>query len=131
MTTITFSIEQFNQLLVTIVRLRGKCLTEQVEKIQRMIHSDSVNVEDIMKLCETKTKKTRKSKVEKTNSTPSLTTLLQLRLPIDHPSRSRADWGDEVWTWLVEPGIWYHPKHSKYEDLERVMAERRKHCYSN
>ena len=65
MTTITFSIEQFNQLLVTIVRLRGKCLTEQVEKIQRMIHSDSVNVEDIMKLCETKAKKTRKSKVEK------------------------------------------------------------------
>ena len=65
MTTITFSIEQFNQLLATIGGLRGKCLTEQVEKIQRVIHSDSVNVDDIMKLCETKTKKTRKSKVEK------------------------------------------------------------------
>jgi len=131
MTTITFSIEQFNQLLVTIVRLRGKHLTEQVEKIQRVIHSDSVNIDDIMKLCETKTKKTIKSKVEKTNSTPSLTTLLQLRLPIDHPSRPQADWGDEVWTWLVEPGFWYNPKHSKYEDFERVMAERRKHCNSN
>ena len=131
MTTITFSIEQFKQLLVTIVRLRGKRLTEQVENIQRVIHSDSVNVDDIIKLCETKTKKTRKSKVEKTNSTPSLTTLLELRLPINHPSRPKADWGDEVWTWLKEPGVWYHPKHSKYEDFERVLAERRKHCYSN
>ena len=59
------TIEQFDQLLVTIGCLRGKRLTEQVENIQRVIHSDSVNVEDIMKLCETKAKKTRKSKVEK------------------------------------------------------------------
>ena len=65
MASITMTIEQFDQLLVTIGCLRGKRLTEQVENIQRVIHSDSVNVEDIMKLCETKTKKTRKSKVEK------------------------------------------------------------------
>ena len=65
MASITMTIEQFDQLLVTIGALRGKRLTEQVENIQRVIHSDSVNVDDIMKLCETKTKKTRKSKVEK------------------------------------------------------------------
>ena len=65
MASITMTIEQFDQLLVTIGCLRGKRLTEQVENIQRVIHSDSVNVDDIMKLCETKTKKTRKSKVEK------------------------------------------------------------------
>ena len=65
MASITMTIEQFDQLLVTIGCLRGKRLTEQVENIQRVIHSDSVNVEDIMKLCETKAKKTRKSKVEK------------------------------------------------------------------
>ena len=64
MTSITMTIEQFDQLLVSIGCLRGKHLTEQVENIQRVIHSDSVNVEDIMKLCETKAKKTRKSKVE-------------------------------------------------------------------
>ena len=65
MASITMTIEQFDQLLVSIGCLRGKRLTEQVENIQRVIHSDSVNVDDIMKLCETKAKKTRKSKVEK------------------------------------------------------------------
>ena len=65
MAAITLTIEQFDQLLVKIGSLRGKRLTEQVENIQRVIHSDSFTTDDIMKLCENKTKKTRKSKVEK------------------------------------------------------------------
>ena len=65
MATITFTTEQFDQLLVKIGGLRGKRLTEQVENIQSVIHSDSFTTDDIMKLCENKTKKTRKSKVEK------------------------------------------------------------------
>jgi hypothetical protein len=62
MATITFTTEQFNQLIESIGEFEGKWkLTNQLEKVQRLMEtSDTVSSDDIMNLF-----KVNKSKGEK------------------------------------------------------------------
>lgn len=57
MASLTFTPEQMKQVITSIEQTKGKRLTNNLEKVQRKLESDSVSVDDILKILKMKGKK--------------------------------------------------------------------------